>query len=122
MADLIGNYVRLGPDVTAEGWDATYSSPYVTQAPRVPYTPWLLRGRHEYAVQPRDISPMSRLPADPMRTGVEELNLQQASSIVESASPYAWGAVDPQAETKTSTYLFLGGLGALLLYVLAKRK
>lgn len=113
----IGPYKRLGQDLKTT-W-GTYPSPYITQPASAVLKPWLpptLRGRHQYRTQPRPLT----VPVDPVpRDGVAtDIAMRGRSSLVMPPGS-AYGAVDPQKETKLGTYLFLGALGALYVGWLA---
>jgi hypothetical protein len=78
--------------------------------------PPTIRGRHKYRVQPRPLT----VPIDPVqRDGVAvDIANRGRTSLVMPPRP-AFGAADPQAETKTGMYIFLGVIGVAALGWLA---
>lgn len=113
----VGPYKRLGADLHTT-W-GTYPSPYITQPASAVIRPWMpptLRGRHQYRTQPRPLTvPIDTRPRDSVAT---DIAMRGRSSLVMSPGP-AYGADDPQVETKTGLYIFLGAVGVLTLGWLA---
>jgi hypothetical protein len=117
----VGPYKRLGQDLHTT-W-GTYPSPYITQPASAVLRPWLpptIRGRHQYRTQPR---PLTVQPPDPVNhdgVAIDIANRGRASLVMPSGSPaHSVGAADPQRETKTGMYIFLGVIGLMSLGWLA---
>lgn len=115
----VGPYKRLGADLHTT-W-GTYPSPYITQPASAVIRPWMpptIRGRHQYRTQPRPLTvPVDTHPRDGVAT---DIATRGRSSLVMPPGPaHGVGAADPQAETKTGLYIFLGVVGLATLGWLA---